>query len=31
MKTDDRELNRLFGDYVREVRKLSKIVDTLGG
>ena len=31
IRIDDRELNRLFGDYVREVRKLSKIVDTLGG
>lgn len=31
IRPDDRELNRLFGDYVREVRKLSKIVDTLGG
>ncbi len=31
IRPDDRELNRLFGDYVREVRKLSKIVDALGG
>lgn len=31
IRPDDRELNRLFGDYVREVRKLSKTVDTMGG
>ncbi len=30
IKPDGRELNRLFGDYLREVRKLFKIVDTLG-
>jgi hypothetical protein len=28
---DDGELKRLFADYMKEVRKLSKIVDTLGG
>jgi len=30
IRPDGRELNRLFGDYLREVRKLFKIVDTLG-
>ena len=31
IKPDDRELNRLFKEYVREVRKLSRAVDQLGG
>lgn len=31
IKGEDPQLKSLFQDYLREVRKLSKIVDTLGG
>jgi hypothetical protein len=31
IKPDDAEIKNIFQDYLREVRKLSKIVDALGG
>jgi hypothetical protein len=31
VKPDDTEIRNLFKDYLREVRKLSKLVDALGG
>ena len=31
LKADDSQLVRLFGNYLHEVRKLSKLVDELGG
>ena len=31
LKPDDTETKSLFQNYLKEVRKLSKIVDTLGG
>ena len=31
IKLKDPEMNTLFQAYLREVRKLSRIVDTLGG
>jgi hypothetical protein len=31
IKPDEKELNRIFKDYLNEIHKLSKIVDELGG
>jgi len=31
IKPDEKELNRIFKDYMNEIEKLSKIVDKLGG
>jgi predicted nucleotidyltransferase len=31
IKPDEKELNRIFKDYLSEIHKLSKIVDELGG
>lgn len=31
IKPDNKELNRIFKDYLNEIRKLSRIVDELGG